>query len=41
MNKSQKLNTMILRAKIKAKEALERHQNAWHGQEILKPEREE
>ena len=33
MNKSQKLNTMLLRAKIKAKEALDRHKTAWHGQE--------
>ena len=42
MNKSQKLDIMILRAKIKAREALDRHKSAWHGQEIkLKPDREE
>jgi len=34
MNKSQKLDIMILRAKMKAKEALARHESAWRGQEI-------
>ena len=33
MNKSQELQVMILRAKIKTKEVLKQHQAAWHGQE--------
>jgi hypothetical protein len=33
MNKSQKLDVMQLRAKIKADEAEKQHEQAWHGQE--------
>ncbi len=33
MNKSQQLAMMILRAKIKTKETLKQHVQAWYGQE--------
>ncbi len=33
MNKAQKLQVQILRAKIKTKETMEQHQQSWHGQE--------
>lgn len=40
MNKSQELAVMLLRAKIKVKELLEQHEQAWNG-EIIEEEVEE
>ena len=34
MNKRQKLEVMLMRAKIKAKETMKRHDVAWNAQEM-------
>ena len=41
MNKQQKLDVMVWRAKMKADETLAQHREAWHGQEPQMPKTEE
>ena len=41
MNKKQKLDVMILRAKIKVEESLKQHQQSWYGEEVEIVEEEE
>ena len=37
MNKQQKLDVAVLRAKMKAEETLAKHREEWHGQEPQMP----
>ena len=37
MNKQQKLDIAVLRAKMKAEETLAKHREEWHGQEPQMP----
>ena len=41
MNKSQELAVMQLRAKINVQELLEKHDQAWNGQEAVVEEEED
>ena len=41
MNKSQKLEVMVMKAEIQADEVIEKHEKAWHGAEAKEVEEEE